>query len=53
MTRRLMFICMMICPLWIAAAGGFTSGAGATVQDDNECWDPDVEFPVPCDEDED
>lgn len=24
----------------------------ATVQDGDVCWDPDVEFPVPCDEDD-
>jgi hypothetical protein len=25
----------------------------ATVHDGTICWDPDVEFPVPCDDDDD
>lgn len=27
--------------------------AGATVNESGYCWVPDVEFPVPCDDDED
>ena len=30
-----------------------TSQSSARVQDDDLCWEPDVEFPVPCDEDDD
>lgn len=30
-----------------------TSQGSARVQDDDLCWEPDIEFPVPCDEDED
>lgn len=26
---------------------------GASVQDGGMCWQPDVEFPVPCDDDDD
>jgi hypothetical protein len=28
------------------------SEAAATIQDDEVCWDPDVESPVECDDDE-
>lgn len=40
------FLVILSCALTI-------SQSSARVQDDDLCWEPDIEFPVPCDEDED
>ena len=54
MMRRLRVLFAMIVLVWVAAICGLAQGAFATVgEDDGECWVPDVEFPVPCDEDDD
>lgn len=37
----------------ILGCGLTISQGSARVQDDDLCWEPDIEFPVPCDEDED
>lgn len=34
----------------LMAASALASPARATIQDDMLCWEPDIEFPVPCDE---
>ena len=39
--------------LWLTAVCGFEQVAFATISDDDVCWDPDIEFPVPCDTDDD
>lgn len=38
----------------VIAIFGADDSAVARVQDEDagQCWDPDIEFPVPCDEDE-
>lgn len=39
--------------LGLALALALASPAAAREQEDGgQCWDPDIEFPVPCDEDE-
>ena len=38
----------------IVALALLATPVGARVQDDDDglCWDPDIEFPIPCGEDE-
>jgi hypothetical protein len=37
----------------LAIAAGSLTPAHATVQESQSCWAPDIEYPVPCDDDED
>jgi hypothetical protein len=39
--------------LAILSCALMTSQLSARVQDDDLCWEPDIEFPVPCDDEED
>ena len=43
----------LVAVLWLAAGLGVPDSALATVGDEGLCWVPDVEFPVPCDDDGD
>ncbi|MGQ0674029.1 MAG: hypothetical protein ACT4N2_14290 [Hyphomicrobium sp.] len=36
----------------LLAEGVETAEARVQDEDAGQCWDPDIEFPVPCDEDE-
>ena len=37
----------------ILATAAMSVETGARVQTEMLCWEPDIEFPVPCDEDDD
>ncbi len=45
--RRLYMLLVLAC----AIAAGAVPAARATIQDDS-CMEPDIEYPVPCDDDE-
>lgn len=52
--QRRVRVCLAITALAaVVLSVALTPPARATVQDDEFCWDPDVEWPVPCDSDED
>lgn len=44
---------LLVFVIGVLAVAAFSGGAKATIQDDDLCWEPDIEFPVPCDEDDD
>jgi hypothetical protein len=39
--------------LTLIVAAGSLAPARATVQESQSCWEPDIEYPVPCDDDDD
>ncbi len=53
MARRLFVILAVFTATSAAAAYGAHPRASARVHAGEVCWDPDVEFPVPCDDDDD
>ncbi len=53
MMRRLTITAAAIASLLHASGIAFAPIALASVQEDTICWDPDVEFPIECNEDGD
>jgi hypothetical protein len=53
MARRLFVILAVLVGTSGAVAYGAQPGVNARVHSGEVCWDPDVEFPVPCDDDDD
>jgi hypothetical protein len=52
MIVRLSFIIVMLASQ-SATAFAFHPTVAARVHGSDMCWDPDVEFPIPCDDDDD
>jgi hypothetical protein len=52
MSRRIAFLIIAVALLATAFAAPTALRAVASVQDDDICWDPDIEFPTTCDEDD-
>ncbi len=53
MWRRLCLWAVLASVGFAAICAPAVQPARATVQDDDICWDPDVEFPTVCDDGED
>jgi hypothetical protein len=58
MGRRLLLTLAALVPVSLVMAqgikaNGIKSGVDLRVHDAGLCWEPDVEFPVPCDDDDD
>ncbi len=53
MGLRLLIILAALAAVPAAVAHGKSPRTDARVHDGQVCWDPDVEFPVPCDDDDD
>jgi hypothetical protein len=53
MTSRIVFAFVFLLQVSAVAAADMRQTIVRQVQDPSICWDPDVEFPVPCDDDDD
>ncbi|WP_290982816.1 hypothetical protein [Hyphomicrobium sp.] len=53
MGRRFLLILTLLSAAPVAMAHQDRPQSLARVHSGDVCWDPDVEFPVPCDDDED
>ena len=53
MRKRAIRLTVVVLSALALCGGGLTRACFATVQDGGMCWVPDVEFPVPCDDDDD
>jgi hypothetical protein len=53
MTSRTVFAFVFILQVSAVAAADMRQTIVRQIQDPSICWDPDVEFPVPCDDDDD
>lgn len=53
MLSRVVLACVLILQVSAVAAADYRTTIDRNVHDSGICWDPDVEFPVPCDDDDD
>lgn len=52
-SRRMALLIVIAVASYFAATALLGDRASASVQEDDICWSPDVEFPTTCDEDDD
>jgi hypothetical protein len=53
MGLRILIISGVLAAATVAVAHDIHPRIEGRVQNNDVCWDPDVEFPVPCDDDDD
>ncbi|MFN0219515.1 MAG: hypothetical protein ACKVP4_11960 [Hyphomicrobium sp.] len=53
MSRRILKLIAIAIAIHLVVAAPTGGTAIASVQDDLVCWDPDIEFPTTCDDDDD
>jgi hypothetical protein len=53
MVYRVVLAVAFVLQISAVAAKDLRTTIGQHVQDPGICWDPDVEFPVPCDDEDD
>ena len=53
MVSRLVLACAIFITASVATATEMKRAVAQQVHPSGICWEPDVEFPVPCDDDED
>ncbi len=53
MRLRLLIVLAVFATVPVATAHDIGPRIDARIHDGGMCWDPDVEYPVPCDEDDD
>jgi hypothetical protein len=53
MVCRIVLVFAFVVQVWAVMAADLRTVVPQQVHDPGICWDPDVEFPVPCDDDDD
>ncbi|MGQ0456746.1 MAG: hypothetical protein ACT4OU_06765 [Hyphomicrobium sp.] len=52
-SRRIIVLIAIAAAVYLASAAILGARAVASIQDDDICWSPDVEFPTTCEDEDD